>query len=125
MVALFSTERFLALKQRGARVQRLLWASTSTKNPAYSDTLYVDSLIGPQTINTMPHETVIAFKDHGTVQRTVDQGLDDASDILDDMSDLNINLDVVTAMLEEDGVRLFVEAFNSILDLIEEKKSAI
>ncbi|MBF0465785.1 MAG: transaldolase [Nitrospirae bacterium] len=125
MVALFSTERFLALKPRGARIQRLLWASTSTKNPAYSDCLYVDSLIGPQTVNTMPHETVIAFKDHGKVQRTVDKELDEASAVLDDMSDLNINLDVVTNALEEDGVRLFVEAFNSILELIEDKKSVL
>ncbi|MEO5356838.1 MAG: transaldolase [Nitrospirae bacterium YQR-1] len=122
MVALFSTERFLALKQRGGRLQRLLWASTSTKNPAYSDCLYVESLIGPQTINTMPHETVTAFKDHGKIERTIDRGLDEASAVLDDISDLNINLDVVTATLEDDGVRLFVEAFNSLLDLIEGKR---
>jgi transaldolase len=122
MVALFSTERFLALKQRGARLQRLLWASTSTKNPAYNDCLYVESLIGPQTINTMPHETVTAFRDHGKTERTIDRGLEDASAVLDDINDLNINLDVVTLSLEEDGVRLFVEAFNSLIDLIEGKR---
>ncbi|MBF0473809.1 MAG: transaldolase, partial [Nitrospirae bacterium] len=87
MVSVFSSDRFLKLKQKGAMVQRLLWASTSTKNPAYSNVLYVNELIGPNTINTMPQETLDAFRDHGVVKRTIDLNIEDANNIIDSLCD--------------------------------------
>ena len=114
------TERFRGprwdqLAARGARVQRPLWASTSTKNPEFPDTLYVDTLIGPDTVNTLPEATIEAFEDHGTVARTVDADLDEARAALDRLRELGIDLDDVSRVLEDEGVSAFVKSFDEVL----------
>jgi transaldolase len=111
----FSGERWQALVQRGARVQRPLWASTSTKNPVYSPTLYVDTLIAPGTVNTMPEATLDAFEHHGTVARTADADLDAARRVLDDLAAVGIDLDDVTTRLEDEGIDAFVRSFDDLL----------
>ncbi|MBF0537245.1 MAG: transaldolase [Nitrospirae bacterium] len=122
MVSLFSSERFLRLKERGGKVQRLLWASTSTKNPAYSPCLYVDNLIGPHTVNTMPDETVKAFRSKGIPKRTIDQDLEETQILLNTLDNLNIDINTITLKLEQDGVKLFTESFNNLLNLIQAKR---
>jgi transaldolase len=122
---IFDSERFAPLRAAGAQVQRPLWASTGTKNPAYSDVLYVESLIGPDTVNTMPRQTIKAFLDHGKVQRTVDQGLDEARRVLDELASAGIDLDQVTAQLEEEGIASFSKSFDALLAGVESKRSAL
>lgn len=118
----FSGARWDALAARGARVQRPLWASTSTKNPAYPELVYVESLIGPDTVNTMPNATVDAFVDHGTVpRRTVDQGLAEAKATLDRLEKLGVSLDDVGATLEAEGVASFVKSFDELLQSLQDK----
>ena len=117
----FSGERWEALASRGARVQRPLWASTSTKNPAYSDTLYVDSLIGPDTVNTLPDATLAAFEDHGTVARTVDIDPVAAHDTLRDLATAGVDLDDVARVLEDEGVAAFMTSFDDLLDSLRAK----
>src|SRR4029079_15665489 len=97
---LFSGERRAALSAKGARSQRCLWASTSTKNPEYRDVLYVEELIGPETVNTMPEETIRAFQDHGRAAQTLDQGVDDARKVLDDVAAAGVSYDDVVDTLE-------------------------
>jgi transaldolase len=111
----FSGPRWEALAARGARVQRPLWASTSTKNPAYRDTLYIDELIGPHTVNTIPDATLDAFDDHGTVARTVDQGVDEARADLDGLAAVGVDLADVTRVLEDEGVASFTKSFDELL----------
>ncbi|MBF0488623.1 MAG: transaldolase [Nitrospirae bacterium] len=123
MIALFSSDRFIEIKQNGGNVQRLLWASTSTKNPTYPDCLYVDSLIGPGTINTMPVDTVKAFKDHGKVLRTIDADLKAVDETLSSLMELNINIESIAQQLEDEGVKLFNDAFGALLNLIEDKRN--
>ncbi|MDG4596258.1 MAG: transaldolase [Candidatus Contendobacter sp.] len=118
---IFAGPRFAALRAAGARPQRLLWASTSTKNPAYPDLLYVDNLIGPDTINTMPPATYAAFRDHGAVAPTLERDVDEALARLAALPDLDIDLGAVTDRLESDGVRAFVESFENLLAAIEAK----
>ncbi|GBD98445.1 transaldolase [bacterium BMS3Abin07] len=118
----FSDERFLKLKEKGGHIQRLLWGSTSTKNPGYNDLLYVDNLIGPGTVNTMPPNTLEAFRDHGKVERTIDKDLDEAFEVLDTLDKIEVDIGMITDELEDDGVRLFREAFDSLLSLIKEKR---
>jgi transaldolase/glucose-6-phosphate isomerase len=117
----FSGERWDKLAAAGARVQRPLWASTGTKNPDYSDTLYLDSLIGPDTVNTVPPATLDAFRDHGQVSPTLETGLDHAMTQLEELSDLGINLDLITEKLQEDGVNAFAASFTSLMDSLSEK----
>lgn len=117
----FSGRRWDALAARGARVQRPLWASTSTKNPAYPDTLYVDSLIGPDTVNTLPEATIDAFEDHGTVARTVDADVAGAEQRLAALAEVGVDLDDVSAVLEREGVDAFEKAFTGLLDTLETK----
>jgi len=117
----YAGPRWEALAAAGARVQRPLWASTSTKDPAYPDTLYVDTLIGPDTVNTLPDATLDAFLDHGTVARTVDADLDDASAVLDRLADVGIDLDDVTALLEKEGVAAFTASYDDLLDTLAAK----
>jgi transaldolase/glucose-6-phosphate isomerase len=112
----FHGERFSRLRAAGARVQRPLWASTGTKNPAYPDTLYVDSLIGPETVNTVPPATLNAFKDHGNASPTLETGLDQAMIVLDKLAEVGINLDLITKQLQDDGVESFVDSFNKLLE---------
>ena len=111
----FSGPRWAALVERGAQVQRPLWASTSTKNPAYPDTLYVDNLIGPDTVNTLPDATLEAFADHGTVARTVDADPVAAHDLLRAVDSVGVDLVDVSRVLEEEGVAAFVASFDDLL----------
>ena len=120
----FSGTRWQALVENGARVQRPLWASTSTKNPDYPDTLYVDTLIGPHTVNTMPPATVDAFKDHGTVAITLTDGLEDAAGQLDALVQAGVDLDAITDQLQDDGVDAFAKSFHSLMDSVESKRAA-
>jgi len=117
----FAGERWEALARRGARVQRPLWASTSTKNPAYSDTLYVDELIGPMTVNTMPDATLEAVLDHGTIARTVDADLAAAHKVLDDLAEVGVDLADVTRTLEDEGVASFSKSFEELLASLDTK----
>ena len=117
----FSGERWGRLAGQGARPQRVLWASTSTKNPTYPDTLYIDQLIGPETVNTVPPATLQAFFDHGTAAVTITERLSEAQAHLVLLSTLGINLDQVTEKLQEEGVAKFAEPFRSLLATIEEK----
>ena len=112
----FSGPRWEALVARGARVQRPLWASTSTKNPAYPDTLYVDQLIGPDTVNTLPDATLEAFTDHGTLGRTVDADPDAAMAALDGVAEVGVDLEAVADRLEDEGVSAFVKSFDDLLE---------
>ena len=114
----FSGPRWEALSARGARAQRPLWASTSTKNPAYPDTLYVDNLIGPDTVNTLPEATLEAFEDHGTVRRTIDADLDRAAADLDDLADVGVDLAEVAEVLESEGVAAFAKSFDELLETL-------
>ncbi|HVG44872.1 MAG TPA: transaldolase [Longimicrobium sp.] len=117
----FSGERWERLKARGARVQRPLWASTSTKNPAYRDVTYIEELIGPDTVNTMPLATIEAFADHGETRRTVDTDLDRARGELATLKELGIDLDRVTDQLQVEGVEKFAKAFNQMIQAVGEK----
>jgi transaldolase len=117
----FAGPRWEALAAKGAHVQRPLWASTSTKNPAYPDLLYVDSLIGPDTVNTMPDATVDAFKDHGVVARTVDKGVDQAQADLDALHEAGIDMSDVSHRLEEEGVASFSKSYDELLQALEDK----
>ncbi|MEL6408283.1 MAG: transaldolase [Chloroflexota bacterium] len=117
----FSGERWQALADKGARVQRPLWASTSTKNDAYSDVKYVDELIGSDTVNTMPPETKEAFKDHGTVARTIDTDVDDAQATIDALADIGVDYDAITQNLQDVGVEKFEKPFANLLNSIRTK----
>ncbi len=117
----FGRDRFARLKEKGARVQRPLWASTSTKNPEYRDVVYVEELIGPDTVNTMPLATLEAFADHGVARRTVDDEVEEARARLRALSALGIDLDRVTHQLQVEGVEKFVVPFRDLLRCIEEK----
>ncbi|MCB0173601.1 MAG: transaldolase [Anaerolineae bacterium] len=121
--AVFNSDRFAGLKAAGAQLQRPLWASTGTKNPAYSDTLYVDELIGPHTVNTMPPATLDAFRDHGQAALTIEADLAGASQVMAELAALDISLDDVTRTLEVDGVKAFADAFASLLATIERRCS--
>lgn len=120
-----SSERWHRLSERGAHPQRMLWASTSTKNPAYSDTLYIDNLIGQHTVNTMPDETLRAFLDHGSVRRTVDQRIDEARDHYEQAPHLGIDIETITEELQPEGVSLFRESFDALLASVERKRSGL
>jgi transaldolase/glucose-6-phosphate isomerase len=123
---IFHAEGFAALKQRGAKVQRPLWASTGTKNPAYSDVLYVEELIGPETVNTMTPETLNAFKDHGPVAgATVKQNLQEAEAALAALSGLGIDLNAVAEKLQQDGVAAFSASFDQLMATLEKKRKAM
>ncbi|HEX3723270.1 MAG TPA: bifunctional transaldolase/phosoglucose isomerase [Nitrolancea sp.] len=119
---LFREPRFLALKEHGARPQRPLWASTSTKNPAYSDVLYIEALIGPDTVDTMAPASIDAFRDHGSVERRVDTDLDESHRIMDEMAALGVSYDDVTDLLQVEGVKSFTKSFDSLLGGIETKR---
>ncbi|MCU0509919.1 MAG: transaldolase [Anaerolineae bacterium] len=122
---LFSGPRWEALAAKGARPQRPLWASTSTKDPSYPDTIYMDALIGPHTVNTAPPQTIEAFADHGVVATTVTEGVDEARATLQQLEALGIRMDDVTAELLKDGVRLFAEAFDRLESGLAKKVAAL
>ena len=121
----FSGPRWEALAAKGARVQRPLWASTSTKNPSYPDLLYVDSLVGPDTVNTMPEQTLEAFVDHGTIARTVDADLAGAHQALEDLARVGIDMADVGATLEDQGVSSFAKSFDELLQSLTDKANAL
>ena len=122
----FSGPRWEALEAKGALPQRCLWASTSTKNPAYRDVLYVEELIGPHTVNTMPEETIQAFEDHGEVRGdTVLEGVDEAHRLLEQLAAVGIDYDDVVATLEKEGVAKFSDSFTELLDGVRAKCEAV
>jgi transaldolase len=121
----FAGPRWDFLAGRGASKQWCLWASTSTKNPAYPDTLYVDNLIGPETVNTMPEETIRAFQDHGQVAETIERDLDGARRLFDELAEAGVDVADVTDTLEAEGVQKFADSFDELLDGIRAKRSAL
>jgi transaldolase/glucose-6-phosphate isomerase len=122
--ALVAGPRWAALAARGAQPQRLLWASTSSKNPHYRDVVYVESLIGPDTVNTVPPATFDAFRDHGRARPTLEQDVDGARRTLAELADLGISIDAITDRLLDEGVRLFAEPFAKLLATIEDRRAA-
>ncbi len=119
---IFTSARWKALAARGAQTQRLLWASTSTKNPAYSDVLYIENLIGPDTVNTIPPATMDAFRDHGQVSRTLDADVGGADRAMADLAKAGISMQGVTERLLEEAIQLFDDAFTKLLSAIESQK---
>ncbi|MBI1256242.1 MAG: transaldolase [Chloroflexi bacterium] len=120
---IFAGDRFQKLQAKGARFQRPLWASTSTKNPSYRDVMYVEELVGPDTVNTMPQATIDAFRDHGNVSRTVDTHLDAARDLMAQLKAAGIDIQAVTTQLEKEGIEGFSKSYADLIADIE-KKSA-
>ena len=121
----FRGERWDALSDQGARLQRPLWASTSTKNPAYPDTLYIDSLIGPDTINTMPDATIDAFERRGTVACTINKNIDEAHQVMDDLAKVGVDMTDVGRTLEEEGVASFSKSFDELMGTLGEKAAEL
>jgi len=121
---LFQEKRFLALAGHGAHRQRVLWASTSTKNPEYSDVKYVEALIGPDTINTLPRETLDAFRDHGRPAASLEEHLAEARQVIEQLPEAGIDIDRVTQQLEEEGVEKFNKPYDHLLEAIAERKSS-
>ena len=122
---IFAEAAFARLAESGARVQRVLWGSSGTKNPRYSDVLYVDSLIGPNTVNTMPPATIAAFRDHGMVAETVTRDVDEAASTIRRLGDLGISLRAITDKLQVDGLAAFTASFESLLSAVEQKREAL
>jgi transaldolase len=123
---IFAGDRWQALAAQGATPQRCLWASTSTKNPAYRDVLYVEELIGPDTVNTMPLETILAFQEHGEIRGdTLLEGLDEAHKLFDDLRVAGVDYDDVTDTLEREGVQKFADSFEELLDGIQAKREQL
>ncbi len=123
--SLFSGPRWEYLAGKGATPQRLLWASTSVKNPAYSDVMYVEDLIGPDTVNTMPEETVRAYQDHGRPRARLESDLDDARKLFEQLSDAGIDYKDITDTLEREGVEKFADAFDELLQSLQQKRSTL
>jgi len=124
-VSYLKARRWQLLAPAGAKVQRVLWASTSTKNPAYPETMYVDELIGEHTVNTLPEATWHAFRARGTVARTVDKRLDDAHRVLRELAGVGLEMEQVGARLQEQGVELFAKSFEGVIGIVEEKRRAL
>ena len=122
---LFSGERWEALHAKGARTQRCLWASTSTKNPEYRDVMYVEELIGPETVDTMPEETIEAFQDHGEVALTLERDLDEAKRVFERIAEAGVDYDDVVAVLEREGVDKFADSFKELLDGVRAKRGEL
>lgn len=118
---LFGSSRFRKLTDQGARVQRLLWASTGTKNPEYSDVKYIEAVIGPDTVNTIPVETLNAFRDHGVPKASLEEDINGAREVLKQLSELGINIDKVTQQLEDEGVTKFNKPFDKLIETLEQK----
>ena len=122
---LFAGSRWEALEAKGARTQRCLWASTSTKNPAYRDVLYVEELIGPATVDTMPEETIDAFQDHGKVALTLEADLDEAKQVFERVAEAGVDYDDVVVTLEQEGVEKFADSFRELLDGVKAKRGEL
>jgi transaldolase/glucose-6-phosphate isomerase len=121
---IFRSDRWRTLATRGAQTQRLLWASTSTKNPSYRDTIYVDELIGPETVNTVPVATLQQFRDQGHARLSLTEGIQEAHDTMTRLAEVGISMEEVTTQLVEQGVKLFADAFDALLGAIEQKRQA-
>ena len=121
----FGTDRFQTMAERGARVQRPLWASTSTKNPEYSDVLYVETLIGPDTVNTMPDATLAAFMEHGTARMSIEDDADEARATISALEAGGVSMDAVTTQLMHDGVKAFADSFDELLENIVAKRDKL
>src|SRR5207302_1641343 len=121
----FAGDRWQALAAKGATRQRCLWASTSTKNPEYRDVMYVEELIGPETVNTMPQETIDAFQDHGKVADTIERGVEEAQQLFADLARIGIDYDDVVQVLELEGVQKFADSFEELLDGIQAKRGEL
>ena len=119
---IFLGEEFASERKRGARIQRVLWGSTSTKNPEYPDALYVEALIGPDTVNTLPLETINAFRDHGKVRQTLAEGLKEAEQVLAGLEKLGVDLESITERLQRDGVKAFADSFDQLFEALTEKR---
>lgn len=122
---IFSGPKWDALAAAGAQVQRPLWASTSVKNPAYRDVLYVEELVGPHTVNTMPRPTIVAFIDHGDARRTIDHDLPAAKHLMNELASAGIDMKAVTDQLEDEGIASFVKSFDTLLAGVEGKRAAM
>ncbi len=122
---LFAGERWESLRAKGAHAQRCLWASTSTKNPAYRDVMYVEDLIGPETVNTMPEETIQAFQDHGEVALTLERDLDEARRVFERVAEVGVDYDDVVAVLEREGVQKFADSFAELLEGVRAKRGEL
>ena len=122
---IFGSARFQKLAAQGARPQRLLWASTSTKNPAYPDVKYVEPLIGPDTVNTLPLETLAAYRDHGDPAARLTEGVDRAAGVLQRLPELGLDLDQATQQLEDEGVEKFNQPFDSLMATLKDKRREI
>jgi len=120
---IFGQKRFQRLADKGGRPQRVLWASTSTKNPEYSDVKYVEALIGPETINTLPQETLKAYRDHGNPEERLEQGLEEARKVLELLPEVDIPIDQVTQQLEEEGVDKFNKPYDRLMNTLAKKRS--
>jgi transaldolase len=121
----FSGPRWEFLAGKGATAQRVLWASTSTKNPSYPDTLYIDELIGADTVNTMPEETILAYQDHGDPQARLQTGIGEAHKVFDQLREAGIDYDDVTTTLEREGVQKFSESYAELLEALHEKRESL
>ncbi len=121
---IFSTDRWKKLADKGAQTQRVLWASTSTKNPKYSDIMYIEELIGPDTVNTMPPATLDAFRDHGHPRQTLTEDVESANRFMEKLANVGISIQEVTEKLTQDGVRLFAESFEKLLKAVERTSKA-
>jgi transaldolase len=122
---IFAGERWEKLRAKGAGTQRCLWASTSTKNPAYRDVMYVEELIGPKTVDTMPEETVEAFQDHGEVALTLERDVDEAKRVFERVADAGVDYDDVVAVLEREGIEKFADSFKELLDGVGQKRGEL
>lgn len=119
---IFSSTEFKGLEKKGARLQRVLWGSTGTKDPTYSDVKYVEELIGPDTINTLPPQTISAFKDHGVARITLTEGVDEAHRVIDRLARLGIDVDAVCQQVQDEGVKAFADSFDTLISTIEAKR---
>jgi transaldolase len=117
----FGGARWRSLEDKGANRQRLLWASTSTKNPDYPDTIYVDNLVGPETVNTMPKKTIQAVMEHGDIRPTLEEGVEEATRLLERLREVGLDYEDVTDILEKEGIQKFADPFNELLEEIENK----
>ena len=123
--SIFGGPRFQPLREKGARAQRPLWASTGTKNPSYSDVMYIEPLVGPDTVNTVPPATLKAFRDHGVVRPSLEEGLEEAEATMAALAGLGIDMDGVTVQLLDDGVKIFADSFHQLMDCISAQRTAV
>ncbi|MCI0353138.1 MAG: hypothetical protein L0Z53_27275, partial [Acidobacteriales bacterium] len=122
---IFSRRAFLELKDKGAQVQRPLWASTSAKNPKYRDVLYAEELIGPDTVDTMPPATIDAFREHGRVRASLEEGLAEAKDVFGRLAGACVDMDAATEKLQVDGVKLFADSFDTLMKSLDSKRQGL